>query len=251
MVDIYRGQTKQNAKVEQIKIKLPVRLIIYGGARSASDNSAFLHASKNVIKDYRNDLPIKSYFMSQGIKQLINAVNQETENSVQSLDIFSHGSELGLYTVIGASLKNFITHEYAQVNNLASNLYRNRLTKINQYEIFGGANWRNSFVISEINFKVFTIESKIEMHGCHSAFDGESDTLCALMSKALYQVGKKRSVVIGHADFATPNRGGTKIISQQDYRHEERVIYNNGNVIARTRAEGRISSSFIKRALGG
>lgn len=44
MVDIYRGQTKQNAKVEQIKIKLPVRLIIYGGARSASDNSAFLHA---------------------------------------------------------------------------------------------------------------------------------------------------------------------------------------------------------------
>ncbi|WEI21609.1 hypothetical protein PYR74_16550 [Acinetobacter bereziniae] len=191
MVDIYRGQTKQNAKVEQIKIKLPVRLIIYGGARSASDNSAFLHASKNVIKDYRNDLPIKSYFMSQGIKQLINAVNQETENSVQSLDIFSHGSELGLYTVIGASLKNFITHEYAQVNNLASNLYRNRLTKINQYEIFGGANWRNSFVISEINFKVFTIESKIEIHGCHSAFDGESDTLCALMSKALYQVGKK------------------------------------------------------------
>lgn len=228
-----------------------MRLIIYGGARSASDNSAFLHASKNVIKDYRNDLPIKSYFMSQGIKQLINAVNQETENSVQSLDIFSHGSELGLYTVIGASLKNFITHEYAQVNNLASNLYRNRLTKINQYEIFGGANWRNSFVISEINFKVFTIESKIEIHGCHSAFDGESDTLCALMSKALYQVGKKRSVVIGHADFATPNRGGTKIISQQDYRHEERVIYNNGNVIARTRAEGRISSSFIKRALGG
>ncbi|MCX5469287.1 hypothetical protein [Acinetobacter nematophilus] len=211
----------------------------------------FLHASKNVIKDYRNDLPIKSYFMSQGIKQLINAVNKEAENSVQSLDIFSHGSELGLYTVIGASLKNFITHEYAQVNNLASNLYRNRLTKINQYEIFGGANWRNSFVISEINFKVFTIESKIEIHGCHSAFDGESDTLCALMSKALYQAGKKRSVVIGHADFATPNRGGTKIISQQDYRHEERVIYNNGNVIARTRADGRISSSFIKRALGG
>jgi hypothetical protein len=251
MVDIYRGQTKQNAKVEQIKIKLPVRLIIYGGARSASDNSAFLHASKNVIKDYRNDLPIKSYFMSQGIKQLINAVNKEAENSVQSLDIFSHGSELGLYTVIGASLKNFITHEYAQVNNLASNLYRNRLTKINQYEMFGGANWRNSFVISEINFKVFTIESKIEIHGCHSAFDGERDTLCALMSKALYQAGKKRSVVIGHADFATPNRGGTKVISQQDYRHEERVIYNNGNVIARTRAEGRISSSFIKRALGG
>lgn len=109
MVDIYRGQTKQNAKVEQIKIKLPVQLIIYGGAKSASDNSAFLHASKNVIKDYRNDLPIKSYFMSQGIKQLINAINKEAENSVQSLDVFSHGSEEGLYTVLGASVIESIT----------------------------------------------------------------------------------------------------------------------------------------------
>lgn len=46
MVDIYRGQTKQNAKVEQIKIKLPVRLIIYGGAKSVSDNSAFFACFK-------------------------------------------------------------------------------------------------------------------------------------------------------------------------------------------------------------
>ncbi|ATZ64623.1 hypothetical protein [Acinetobacter bereziniae] len=251
MVDIYRGQTKQNAKVEQIKIKLPVRLIIYGGAKSASDNSAFLHASKNVIKDYRNDLPIKSYFMSQGIKQLINAINKEAENSVQSLDIFSHGSEEGLYTVLGASVIESITESDVKNKNLASNIYRNYMTKYYRWTLFGESNLNNLYVISNINFKKFTIESKIEIHGCHSAFDGERDTLCALMSKALYQAGKKRSVVIGHADFATPNRGGTKVISQQDYRHEERVIYNNGNVIARTRAEGRISSSFIKKALGG
>lgn len=50
MVDIYRGQTKQNAKVEQIKIKLPVRLIIYGGAKSASDNSAFCMLQKTSSK---------------------------------------------------------------------------------------------------------------------------------------------------------------------------------------------------------
>ena len=55
---------------------------------------------------------------------------------------------------------------------------------------------------------------------------------------------------IGHPDFTNPNRGGTKEIAKQDYRHEERVIYNNGKVIAKTRMEGRISPSFIKKALG-
>ena len=101
------------------------------------------------------------------------------------------------------------------------------------------------------NFKVFTNESKIEIHGCNTAFDGELDTLSSLISLALFKAGKKRSVVIGHADFSSPNRGGTKDISKQDYRHETRIIYNNGKVIAKTRREGRLSAEFIKNALGG
>ena len=71
-----------------------------------------------------------------------------------------------------------------------------------------------------------------------------------MLSTALFKVGKKRSIVIGHSDYANPNRGGTKEIAKQDYRHEERVVYNNGKVIAKTRIEGRIFSSFIKKALG-
>ena len=42
-----------------------------------------------------------------------------------------------------------------------------------------------------------------------------------------------------------------KDISKQDYRHETRIIYNNGKVIAKTRREGRLSAEFIKNALGG
>ena len=87
---------------------------------------------------------------------------------------------------------------------------------------------RNSFIISDINFKVFTNESKIEIHGCNTAFDGELDTLSSLIIISFIQSRKKRSVVIGHADFSSPNRGGTKDISKQDYRHETRIIYNNG-----------------------
>ncbi|NUG82565.1 hypothetical protein HUN33_21595, partial [Acinetobacter bereziniae] len=135
--------------------------------------------------------------------------------------------------------------------NLASNLYKDWATKYSEWSLFGNSNWSNLYTISDIKFNVFTNESKIEIHGCNTAFDGESDTLSALISVALFKVGKKRSVVIGHTDFASPNRGGTKDISKQDYRHETRVIYNNGKVIAKTRKEGRISADFIKNALGG
>lgn len=246
----YRTTTKQNAQVEQVKMNLPVRLVLYGGAKSLADNGAFFHASKNVVKDYKNDLPVKSYFISQGIKQLIDTINAQKENSIQSLDIFGHGSEEGLYTVIGASLTKSFTREDVKSKNLASNLYINNTIRYLRWTLLGESNWRNLYVISDINFKVFTNESKIEIHGCHTALDRRSDTLAALLSIALFKAGKSKSVVIGHSDFANPNRGGTKEIAKQDYRHEERVIYNNGKVITKTRMEGRISPSFIKKALG-
>ncbi|KAF5276904.1 hypothetical protein FQR65_LT16129 [Abscondita terminalis] len=185
------------------------------------------------------------------MKQFVDLINTQPENSIQSLDTFGHGSDLGLYSVIGASLKRTLTKEEVTSNNLASNLYRNWNTKRKQWRLFGDSNWQNLFDISDINFKVFTNESKIEIHGCNTAFDGELDTLSSLISLALFKAGKKRSVVIGHADFSSPNRGGTKDITKQDYRHETRIIYNNGKVIAKTRREGRLSAEFIKKALEG
>lgn len=251
MVDRYQTTTTKSTKVEVVKLKSPIRLIMYGGSRKSSDNSAFLYASKNVIKDYKNDLPVKSFFISQGVNQLVDLINAQAENSIQSLDIFCHGSELGLYSILNASLDSSVSYEYVQLNNLESNLYRNKLTKFSQWEIFGGASWRNLFVISDINFKKFTNESKIEIHGCNTALDGKSDTFSAELSKASFKGGKKRSIVIGHADYANPNRGGTREISKQDYRHELRIVYHNGNVIAKTKMEGRIPASFIRKSLGG
>jgi hypothetical protein len=251
MVDKHQTTTTKIAKVEIVKLKSATRLVLYGGARLLGDNGAFFHASKNVIADYKNDLPVKSYFISKGMKQFVDLINSQPENSIQSLDIFGHGSDLGLYSVIGASLKKNLTKEEVNSNNLASNLYRDWKTKYDQWRVWGESNWSNLYTISDIKFSVFTNESKIEIHGCNSAFDGEPDTLASLISIALFKAGKKRSVVIGHTDFASPNRGGTKDISKQDYRHETRVIFNNGKVIAKTRKEGRLSAEFIKNALGG
>lgn len=250
-VGVYHTATQRNAKLEVVRLKVTTRLVIYGGARKSGDNSAFFHASKNVIKDYKNDLPVKSVFMKNGIKDLLDTINNQPEDSVQSLDIFVHGSEYGLYTVIGSSLEKSISEKDVNSMNLESNIYINLNRKIYQWSPTGQKNWNNLYTLSDINYKVFTKESKIEIHGCHTAFDGANDTLCAVLSKYLYDAGKLRSVVIGHTDYANPNRGGTKEISKQDYRHEERAIYNNGRLIAKTRLEGRIPPSFIKSKLGG
>ncbi len=55
MVDRHSTKTTKNAKVEIVKLGSPIRLVLYGGAKSLGDNGAFFHASKNVIADYKND----------------------------------------------------------------------------------------------------------------------------------------------------------------------------------------------------
>ena len=40
MVDTYQTKTTKIAKVE-VKLKSPIRLVLYGGARSLGDNGAF------------------------------------------------------------------------------------------------------------------------------------------------------------------------------------------------------------------
>lgn len=252
MVDRHQTTTTTTAKVEKVKLKSPIRLVLYGGAAKLGDNGSFFHASKNVISDYKNDLPIKSYFISGGIKQFIDLINSQPANSIQSLDVFGHGSEMGLYTVIGASMNKTLTGQEIHSKNLASNLYRTTATKANQWEITGPSEWKNLYVVSDINFNVFTNESKIEIHGCNTANEGLIlDTFSSKLSQALFDAGKSRSIVIGHADYTNPNRGGTTDVSKQDYRHGLRIIYKNGKIILKTQQEGRISSAVIKKALGG
>lgn len=250
MVDVHNGQTTQRATVQKVNVKLPIRLVLYGGARSLGDNGAFYNASKNVIADYKNDLPVKSYFISKGMLQLVEYIDAQPVNTVQSLDIFGHGSQSALYSVIGASMNKSMRYEHAQDNNLVSNIYLDSSTKFSKYSLFGGANWSNCPILSDINFNVFTNESKIEIHGCNTAIDGDEDSFSAVLSSHLFKAGKKKSIVIGHTDFTTPNRGNTKEITKQDYRHGQRAIFYNGKLRYKTRAEGRISVSLIKKIMG-
>jgi hypothetical protein len=72
-----------------------VRMIFYGGAKKASDNSSFYYASRNVIKDYKNDIPIIDKFVDSA-KTIIDTIKAQKVGTIQSIDFFCHSSEVGL-----------------------------------------------------------------------------------------------------------------------------------------------------------
>ena len=242
----YRTTTKQNAQVEQVKMNLPVRLMMIGGAVKASDNSAFNFASKNVASDYKNDLPVKKFQISNGAKTIVSAIASQLTNTIQSLDIFCHGDHDGIYFIIGSSLEKNVENYIKK--QLASNLYASKSRSLIMGFYDNGNKIKNQYAISDLNLKAFTNESKVEIHGCNTG-SGEN-CFASEFSKQLYKVGKIKSVVIGHASKANPNIDGTTSIKEQDYRHGIRIIFHNGKAIKKVTSSGRISADIIRSALG-
>lgn len=249
MVDQYQTTTQRNAQLEVVRLKVATRLVIYGGARKSGDNSAFFHASKNVIKDYKNDLPVKSFFINNGARSVVSALKDQGDNTVQSLDLFCHGDPDGVYFVLGASIDKEITREDVFKGKLGSNIYRSVLMASIRGFDFDGNQIKNQAAISSLNLKVFTNESKIEIHGCNTGRG--NNCFASELSTQLYKAGKTKGIVIAHATSANPNIGGTVKIADQDYRHGTRIIYHNGNAIRTITSSGRITANTIKEALGG
>lgn len=246
MVDTYQTTTTKTAKVEIVKLKSFVRLFIYGGAVKASDNSAFKFASKNVVNDYKNDLPVKNFFILNGANTVISVLETQSENSVQSLDLFCHGDPNAIYFVIGSSLDKNV--ENKNRDPIASNIYKSKLSSNFRGFWDSEKKMKNQYAISNLKLSAFTNESKVEIHGCNTG-NGD-DCFASELSKQLFDAGKTSSVVIGHASKANPNIGGTTSVTKQDYRHGTRIIYHNGKAIKTVTSSGRIAASVIKSALG-
>lgn len=246
MVDKHKTTTTKIAAVEKVKLKSPIRLIIYGGAVKASDNSAFKFASQNVVTDYKNDLSVKNFFILNGANTVISALEAQLENSVQSLDLFCHGDPNGVYFIIGSSLDKNI--ENKEQMPIASNIYKDKLSANFRGFWDDEKKMKNQYAISNLKLSAFTIESKIEIHGCNTG-KGD-DCFASELSKQLFDAGKTSSVVVGHASKANPNIDGTTSVTKQDYRHGTRIIYHNGKAVKTLTSSGRIASSVIKSALG-
>jgi hypothetical protein len=87
--------------------------------------------------------------------------------------------------------------------------------------------------IGEINFKNFTNNARIEIHGCNGAKEElPNDNIVHDISILLFNSGKDKSYAIGHTTKNNPNiKGGATKINEQDYRHNRRAIYHNGSII--------------------
>jgi RHS repeat-associated protein len=224
---------------------IPVRLLFYGGAGSVGDNSAFKFAAQNVNRDYGGAGQLNFASSAQAV---IDKVNSQADNSVQSVDFFTHGSQYALYMVrnekTGASGENTTIPEGDRESN---NLYASGTAQA--FQSWGGGDDQND--IGAIDYNKFTNDAKIEIHGCKGASGTVMiDNMAENLSTNLFDAGKTNAVVIAHTEKANPNiNGGKTTLKQQDYRHGPRSVYHNGKVLFSTNVRGNISQKVINQYL--
>lgn len=246
------GKVKTNANkgsVAPLPHKRKVRLLLWGGAATPGDNSAFEFAKSNVVRDYKrigkgNYLIVeKQIYVAQDI---VACINEQDDDSIRSLDIWTHGGPQALYMTTAEppppESASWISRNAYQANRWVlhnSSLYRSR-TKM----IFNAAGWtKGSALISNIDFAKFTTNAKVELHGCRTAdTQSDGDNIVADFSLRMHEAGKTDAVAIGHADKANPNiKGGGEALPEQDYRHGKRLVFSNGKVVRVVSANGFIT----------
>jgi len=223
--------------VAPVVYKRNVRLLLWGGAATTGDNSAFEFAAKSVIRDYsrldKGNFEIVSRKIAVA-KDLVDTINKQAASSIRSLDIFSHGGPQALYFTTASpetpKLLRFVLHN--------SSLYRSRTRMV-----LNAAAWtEGSALVDDIDFSKFAAYTKIELHGCKTAdTESDSDNITADLSGRLSKAGKTNAVVIGHADKANPNiKGGGEKLEEQDYRHGVRLVFSNGKIAKTVKDKGHI-----------
>lgn len=214
-----------------------IRMMFYGGAKSSSHNNTFLNAAQKVNKDY--SVKAKIYPISQGGQQIVDKINAQNKDSVQSLDIFSHGGPKNLYfkpDQDGYRQDLYMTDDLEQEHGRWN-------------RIFSSDKNDNGADLSEIKYSVFTDGAKVEFHGCNTASinDPNDVNFARTFSAYLYLAGKGNAVVVGHIQNANPNISGGG--ANSDYRHGTRRIYHGGFTLFLTRQKGRITASTINKYL--
>lgn len=233
----------EKGSIAAVPHKRKVRILLWGGAATPGDNSAFEWAARNVVKDYKASDKGNFTFIEKRIlvaKEIVSYINSQDDDSIRSLDVFTHGGPQALYLTTAdpdtSKVLRYVLHN--------SSLYRTRTRMV-----FNAAGWtEGSALIGDIKFAKFAANAKIELHGCKTAdTESDSDNIAADFSIRLNEAGKGSNIVIGHADKANPNiKGGGEKLAEQDYRHGQRVIFRSGKVLKVTKQKGHVSDRELE-----
>tara|TARA_B100000446_G_scaffold39408_1_gene34766 strand:+ start:288 stop:1031 length:744 start_codon:yes stop_codon:yes gene_type:complete len=245
---------------------MTIRIIYFGGSREknedgtprtrgVNDNSAFKFAANNLVKTYssfQDEVIIKKITTAQ---EIVTFISTQKSASIASLDILSHGSPLSL---------NFSDKAYK-----ACGFYASWLGKKAIESYYSDDDGDYTFVssarsISDIDWKKFTNDSRIQLHGCLTAsewfrsINGKKkfpvlvDNIVKQISDELESAGKTQALAIGHTTRGNPLINGKETtLSQQDYRHGERRLYHNGKPILTTKHKGYLTDSVLEQTIPG
>ncbi|CAM9223854.1 hypothetical protein [Acinetobacter bereziniae] len=165
-------------------------------------------------------------------QDLIDLINRQPANSIKSLDIFTHGGENSLYMV-----------------SVRQGDSSSRMNKYWWWRYFFNNETFKTQDLDSFQSEVFTVNVKIEIHGCKTAENPKNgNNLASKWSKKLYSLGKTKSVVIGHTTNTSPliNGASTKP-NDQSYMWLERAIYKNGQLITLTKSKGLLDEDALTK----
>ncbi len=233
------------------------RLIFYGGARERNNNGSqrrqgigannTFHAAALGVRQSYGETNVRMIRISTAA-EVVHVVNGETDGSILSMDVLSHGTPWTL--------------NFSREDDVNCGFFGNRQIRLMNDAIAPNSDDVNAFgngsaSLTDIHFQKFVIDARVEFHGCNTANTDDPDfppeirrlgrdlIISKTVSEQLHIAGRTSSYVIGHATSSTPNMGGGRC----DYRHGKRVVYHNGHVLFETRQEGHLRHEDVQRRL--
>ena len=183
-----------------------IRFLFHGGTREKNadssirnigiaHNSAFYFAARNVAKDYKD--AEKRAIKITTAADMVKKINACSPKSVTSLDVFCHGTPYSL---------NFSIKENENCGLVTGWMAKQGLRAYYFTWDDGIYNFSSdSRYVSDIDFKVFTEDARIQIHGCNTARGSmPGNTLVEEFSEQIYNAGRKKAYVIGHTDKSNP-----------------------------------------------
>lgn len=226
---------QKKGSVQKITVTRKNRIIVWGGAYSKSDNNTFRDAANNLEKMYREKYGNRFNYYIREVKvrqDFIDLINRQPDNSIKSLDIFTHGGKNSLYMVS------------VREGDGSSILNKNWLYRY----VVNDETFKTPYLKS-LNMNAFTINTKIEVHGCKTAENPKGENnLVSYWSHFLYQSGKTKSVTIGHTTNTSPLiNGSVTKPNEQSYMWLERAIYKNGKLVQITKQKGFLDEEALTK----